>query len=644
MTTYMQQCNSKACGTTIVINKNIQTSLHTDSRNEKLPAYLTAITDFSEGEVFLRSDYGQDSFEGHKGFLMPIPIGSTIVIPTFKSPHATNYWKGNRVIMVLFTSPLKRIEACRQNLKLQLQQLGFHIPEIDKSWIDWEITGNIQGRPICSRPTSIRGYFATGVRRCNAIQVQGDFGCGCMYNEVCDISSDWEVDPNLDQTRAWTDPFDSQISDIERCEDEAPSPATTILDSDSELYLSDTNRASTDANRGRKRKNFSTEATPSCHQQESGDELRHSTDQSNIQMGYNGCYIGFSSEVLGDRSGMQSNSIYEIGDGTQHHEQSISDLFGLNNSRVADWSIRSDPIELCTDDELSCLRSGGGAPDAEFQPNKTDISKLVQKLKNVKHGYAPKQIRMLLISDAKFFKKIDRTTDTKQLQSCVAAAAQRMGLSSAAHEAQQVHTTNSPAVSSRQKTDVPSFVTDKNPSGKGRLTAAQKGKGKGDISQNEQKGRGKGKNAKHVDDAIAQKHDTEHAASKGKAKGKGKQDKIKYSIDPDGWNVRPLTEFSNTHGGVYMCEKEEQAKHIAEKGVGRKKTQLELLPLSQWILGLSSLNPSASNLSGTLVIRIKKFRCKHSFARSLMLMLNTVKWHLPLTYKNRASPKRPFVT
>ena len=570
MTTYMQQCNSKACGTTIAINKNMQTSLHTDSHNEKLPAYLTAITDFSEGEIFLKSDHGQDLLEGHKGFLMSIPVGNTIAIPTFKIPHATNYWKGDRTVMILFTSPLKRIDACRQNLRLQLQQLGFHIPEIDKSWVDWEITGNIQGKPICSRPTSIRGYFTTGERRCSAIQVQGDLGRGCVSKEICNISSDWEVDPNLDQTRTWTDdPFDSQISDIEHCEDEMPSPATTILDSDSELHRSDNNCANADTNRGRKRKNFSTEMTSSCHQQEAGDELRRSFDQSGFRVGYDGGYFGFNSEVIGDRSGMHSNSIYEIGDGTKHHEQSISDLFGFNNSEAAAWSISSDPIELCTDDEMNCPMSGGGAPDAEFQPNKTDISKLVQKLKNVKHGYAPKQIRMLLISDAKFFKKIDRTADTKQLQSCVAAAAQRMGLSSAVHETPQMNTTNNPASSSRQKPDVQSIATDKNPSGKGGITATQKGKGKGDISQNEQKGRGKGQKGKHAEAVIVQTRVTENATSKGKAKGKGKQSKITYSIDPDGWNVRPLTEFSNTHGGIYMCEKEEQAKHIAEKGVGR---------------------------------------------------------------------------
>ena len=69
---------------------------------------------------------------------------------------------------------------------------------------------------------------------------------------------------------------------------------------------------------------------------------------------------------------------------------------------------------------------GGGKED--FQPNKTDINKLVQKLKCIQHGYQPKQMRMLLVADSKFMRKIERTTDAKQLQDCVRAAAQRMGL------------------------------------------------------------------------------------------------------------------------------------------------------------------------------------------------------------------------
>ena len=570
ITAYMQQCNSKANGTTIVINKNMQTSLHIDSRNEKLPAYLTAVTDFGNGELFLKSDYGKESFEGHKGFLVPIPIGSTITVPTFKIPHATNYWKGHRIIMVLFTSPLKRIEACRNNLKAQLQQLGFHVPAVDKSWVDCEITGNSKGYPIYSKPTSIRGYFTTGQHRCDAVDARDAFDLGSSESEVWDVSSIHRFDPNpnLDQTRTWTEPFDSQISDIEHCDEEVRSPATTILDIDSESYSSDNNCEIKDEDTTRKRKRTSLK-TSFNGEQDRDDEQRSSSVHQDIRIGDDRHSFRLYSGILGDRFGINSRDNSEIQYGINRSEQSFNDLFGFNNSRAGNWSIISDPIEPCTDDEMNCVMSGGGAPAAEFQPNKTDISKLVQKLKNVQHGYAPKQIRMLLISDAKFFKKIERTTDTKQLQSCVAAAAQRMGLSNAAHEARQIDTTNNPATSSRQKPDVQPFVKDKNPSGKGGLTATQKGKGRGDISQNEQKGRGKGQKGKHAEDVLAQTRVTENATSKGKAKGKGKQSKITYSIDPDGWNVRPLTEFSNTHGGIYMCEKQEQAKHIAEKGVGR---------------------------------------------------------------------------
>ena len=130
-------------------------------------------------------------------------------------------------------------------------------------------------------------------------------------------------------------------------------------------------------------------------------------------------------------------------------------------------------------------------------------------------------------------------------------------------------TVNNVANSLQHKRDTHpvSAVDGKAASGKGGLTANQKGKGNGDTPKQEQKGRGKGKN---VNELNAQKqHGTESTKFKGKAKGKGKHNNVTYSIDPDGWNVRPLTEFSNTHGAVYMCEKEKQAKHIAEKGVGR---------------------------------------------------------------------------
>ena len=76
---------------------------------------------------------------------------------------------------------------------------------------------------------------------------------------------------------------------------------------------------------------------------------------------------------------------------------------------------------------------------------------------------------MLLISDTKFCEKIERTTDVKQLQSCVAAAAQRMGLNGTAQDTQKNAIVNNVATSNQQKRDDHplSAVDGKATSGKG---------------------------------------------------------------------------------------------------------------------------------------------------------------------------------
>ena len=158
-TKYFRQCNNEIYGSTIVINKNLKTELHVDSRNEKLPAFLTAITHFEEGELFLKSAIGDAFVDGHQGFKVPIPIGCTLDVPTFKIPHATCNWQGTRIIAVMFTTPIKRIEACKNNLKCQLQSLGFEIPSYARHWVDTELTGLRFDRPIYSKPTSIRGFM-----------------------------------------------------------------------------------------------------------------------------------------------------------------------------------------------------------------------------------------------------------------------------------------------------------------------------------------------------------------------------------------------------------------------------------------------------------------------------------------------------
>ena len=88
-----------------------------------------------------------------------------------------------------------------------------------------------------------------------------------------------------------------------------------------------------------------------------------------------------TSEGSGDRGDNHLRAVPEINCDVSRSERSILDPFGLHYSKDATWSIRSDPIEPCTDDEINCIWRVGGAPAAEFQPNKADVNKLVQKLK-----------------------------------------------------------------------------------------------------------------------------------------------------------------------------------------------------------------------------------------------------------------------
>ena len=338
-------------------------------------------------------------------------------------------------------SPIKRIDASKQNLRSKLQQLGFQIPRIDRSWVDCSIVGNSNGSPIYSKPTSIQGYFSAGEHRCNVPDNRDGTGFGSLDCDVFEVSSECECENGLHLTSTWPDPFESQVSDIERCSDSVPSPATTEIDTDSESHLFVNRDQSQAENICRKRKSISPLKSSNAH-----------CDLLPMPLRGNGSTLRLSSEGCGDDLDFRPICTSERGSSDCLNESRAFEQFGFNNSRTINWSLQSDPIEACTDGDMNYVLHGGGATDVGFQPNKADISKLVQKLENIQHGLAPKQIRMLLTSDMKFCNKIQRTTDAKQLQSCVAAAAQRMGLQSINHVPSANTVENNDAAPSRQKT------------------------------------------------------------------------------------------------------------------------------------------------------------------------------------------------
>ena len=225
--------------------------------------------------------------------------------------------------------------------------------------------------------------------------------------------------------------------------------------------------------------------------------------------------------------------------------------------------------------------SGGGggkedAADNNFQPTRQDVAKLVQKLKCVQHGFAPKQVRMLLLSDNKFLRKIEKTSDAKQLQDCVAAAAKRMSIHPAKQPTSQdlagvtqAGTGPSALPNTGQKhtayrNDFPQAAD-----------AKSKRKGQGSTPQGKidgPKGRGKTySKAKGKGDSFMQIPPGDGLHSGPKSKGKGKNSVVTYSLLPDGWNVPVLdpSNFTVSHGAIYLCSNDEEAKRIFEQGSGK---------------------------------------------------------------------------
>ena len=234
---------------------------------------------------------------------------------------------------------------------------------------------------------------------------------------------------------------------------------------------------------------------------------------------------------------------------------------------------------------------GGGANDG-FQPAKADISKLAQKLKCIDHQFAPKQIRMLLISDPKFMKKIERTRDAKQLLSCVQAAATRMGLQTTDAPKQKEFST---ASNGFNIANAPLPFSNNGDKGKGKdsMNRQDKGKGKGKQpngsrpppdpngradSASSQKGKSKGKGQDAKNNTLT--------VSKGKGKGQGQT--ITYKLEPEGWNVLPLDTFVPSHGAIYVCEKMSKQKELLSKELG-KAFPLEFFLPFPWTLELKNL-------------------------------------------------------
>ena len=188
-----------------------------------------------------------------------------------------------------------------------------------------------------------------------------------------------------------------------------------------------------------------------------------------------------------------------------------------------------------------------------------DISRQVQRVKDLPHGLVSKQLRLLLKGDSKFYKKIVRTTNEEHLLSCILAEAKRIGLSANASTPE----TATSAKTGLGKGHSPQSAPGGKDQGKG-IKGNAKGKSQPDSRQ--PKGSGKGKNI----DESKTKANEKGKEGKSKGKGKGSSNPAKsanpttFRIVPDGWNVLPAEEYNGTIGGVFAIENEDDARKLAE--------------------------------------------------------------------------------
>ena len=242
--------------------------------------------------------------------------------------------------------------------------------------------------------------------------------------------------------------------------------------------------------------------------------------------------------------------------------QDFLEIMGERDEEVSEASSHPSLNALLWENKPASPMQGGAKNKADSPAaicTEADISRQVQRVKDLSHGLVSKQLRLLLKGDSKFYKKIVRTTDEEHLLSCILAEAKRIGLSANTSTPE----TATPAKTGLGKGHSPQSAPGGKDQGKGIKGNA---KGKSQLDPRQPKGSGKGKD----NDESKSKANERGKEGKSKGKGKGSSNPAKPAnpttlrIVPDGWNVLPAEEYNITIGGVFAIENEDDARKLAE--------------------------------------------------------------------------------
>ena len=242
--------------------------------------------------------------------------------------------------------------------------------------------------------------------------------------------------------------------------------------------------------------------------------------------------------------------------------QDFLDIMGEHDENPSEISSHPSLNALLWENKPDSPMQGGAKHKSEAPANvctEADISRQVQRIKDLSHGLVSKQLRLLLKGDSKFYKKIVRTTNEEHLLSCILAEAKRIGLNPAANTPE----TAAVVQPGRGK----GLSHQESPKGKDNGNKPKgESKGKSSYDPRQQKGHEKGKGK----DEPRNKGTSKGQDGKNKGKGKGTSgssnpaNRSTFSIVPDGWNVLPADEFNGTNGGIFAIENEDDARKLAE--------------------------------------------------------------------------------
>ena len=129
LTSYLEQIKSGFTFSAIALFQGVKTPVHKDSRNAPFPNLVAPIGQFTGGSIWIEDPKGCVPENTPAGQRLGVDLNvdkGPVIFNAFDSFHFTRAWKGNRLVLVAYTTD--RLSALDQQDSHRLRELGFRPP------------------------------------------------------------------------------------------------------------------------------------------------------------------------------------------------------------------------------------------------------------------------------------------------------------------------------------------------------------------------------------------------------------------------------------------------------------------------------------------------------------------------------------